>query len=122
MSDRREIRSALVCGGAGFIGSHIVEGLVERGAGVTVIDPCHPRTGGSPRNLEGFASRIQWRRDPIERLADLDDLVRGADAVVDAMGFTHHAEGMSEPALDHELNYAIHLTLISALNRQPRPL
>jgi UDP-glucose 4-epimerase len=120
MIEGGEVRSALVCGGAGFIGSHVVDALLERGVRVTVIDPCHPRTSGSPRNLAGVASRIEWLQDPVERVPELDAIVASADVVIDAMGFTHHAEGIREPRLDHELNYAIHLPLLEAVNRHPR--
>lgn len=117
-----ETRTVLVCGGAGFLGSHLVEGFVRAGMAVTVVDPCHPRTGGSPPNLEKVAGVITWRREGIEHLADLPEFLGGFDLVVDAMGFTHHHAGLQEPSLDHQLNYAIHLPLIEALNRTPRRL
>ena len=38
MSNHSDTKSALVTGGAGFIGSHIVDALVERGERVIVVD------------------------------------------------------------------------------------
>jgi UDP-glucose 4-epimerase len=45
-------RSTLVTGGAGFIGSHLVERLIARGDRVTVVDNL---STGSMRNLDGIA-------------------------------------------------------------------
>ena len=45
-----------VTGGAGFIGSHLVDALVERGARVTVLDDL---STGFERNLEGVRDRIR---------------------------------------------------------------
>ncbi|MGB5660166.1 MAG: NAD-dependent epimerase/dehydratase family protein, partial [Thermoanaerobaculia bacterium] len=38
MSERDDERTILVTGGAGFIGSHIVDGLIEQGHRVLVLD------------------------------------------------------------------------------------
>src|SRR5207248_8592098 len=47
-------RGVLVCGGAGFLGAHLVGGLITAGAQVVVVDPCIEGTGGSAKNLADF--------------------------------------------------------------------
>jgi nucleoside-diphosphate-sugar epimerase len=51
------VRSALVTGGAGFIGSHLVEALVAGGWRVTVLDDL---SSGRPSNLEPVAGRMKF--------------------------------------------------------------
>jgi len=51
------MRSFLVTGGAGFIGSHIAETLVRRGDRVRVLDNL---STGYLSNLEGFRDRIEF--------------------------------------------------------------
>ena len=51
------MRSFLVTGGAGFIGSHIAEALVRRGDRVRVLDNL---SSGFLANLDGFHDRIEF--------------------------------------------------------------
>ncbi len=56
------MKRALVTGGAGFVGSHLVRLLAERGVAVRVLD----RPGVNTVNLDGFAVDLRWGdvRDP----------------------------------------------------------
>jgi UDP-glucose 4-epimerase len=55
-------KSALVTGGAGFIGSHLVEALVDGGCRVTVLDDL---SSGWESNLASVAGRITFLRGSI---------------------------------------------------------
>ena len=115
-------RRVLVCGGAGFLGSHLVGALIAAGASVEVVDPCIPGSGGSARNLAPYADVISWRRTSSEDRSTLVSALNGCDLVFDAMGFTRHHVGIADPRFDLNLNYLSHLELALALNEVPRPL
>ncbi len=57
-----DFKSALVTGGAGFIGSHLVEALVAGGCRVTVLDDL---SSGRETNLAPVAGRISFMRGSI---------------------------------------------------------
>jgi UDP-glucose 4-epimerase len=71
---------ALVTGGAGFIGSHLVERLIERGDHVTVLDDL---STGRRENLAGVESRPEFEliEGTVLDAPLVDQLVRQADAV-----------------------------------------
>jgi len=68
-------RPVLVTGGAGFIGSHLVDALVERGARVRVLDNL---ATGNRANLEHRSGEIELR---VADLRDLDACRRACEGV-----------------------------------------
>ena len=63
---------ALVTGGAGFIGSHVVDALVERGDDVTIVDDL---STGKRENLEGPGSAADLVEADIRDARAMRDLV-----------------------------------------------
>lgn len=68
----------LVTGGAGFIGSHLVDRLVNEGHQVTIIDDL---STGSSTNLEAVANRVEFIQSKVSACADLEKIVRGCDGI-----------------------------------------
>jgi UDP-glucose 4-epimerase len=69
---------SLVTGGAGFIGSHLVEALVRAGDEVSVVDNLSTGRLENLRNVEGQVGFIQGSiMDPLL----VDELVSGADRI-----------------------------------------
>lgn len=71
-------KKILVTGGAGFIGSHIVDSLVREGAKVTVYDDF---SSGSMENLSVSKNRIRVIRGNILDLKKLLNACRGIDVI-----------------------------------------
>ena len=68
----------LVTGGAGFIGSHIVEYLVERGDDVTILDNLH---SGKMQNLSKINNNVNFVNGNIKDYKLLERLAKDSDGV-----------------------------------------
>jgi GDP-L-fucose synthase len=72
-------KKALVTGGAGFVGSYVVEQLLDRGASVTVADKI---ASGIPPNLAAVAPHIQLKQADLADLEQAKDCCRNQDVVI----------------------------------------
>ena len=90
---------AVVTGGAGFIGSHMVDLLLDRGFEVTVIDNL---AGGRKENIaqHGANSRFEFHEQDMCELAPASVLFRGAD-------YVFHFGGIGEivPSIEDPVKY-----------------
>jgi UDP-glucose 4-epimerase len=90
---------SVVTGGAGFIGSHMVDLLLERGHSVRVIDNL---AGGREANL------VQHAREPRLSL-DRRDIrtLRSDDSLFDGVGYVFHFAGIGDivPSIERPIDY-----------------
>jgi UDP-glucose 4-epimerase len=82
------MRNYLVTGGAGFIGSHLVQALLAGGNAVRVLDNF---STGRRENLEVFDGRLEVQE------GDLRDAARVGEAVQDVEVIFHEAAFVSAP-------------------------
>lgn len=71
----------LITGGAGFIGSHLAERLLDRGDRVVLLDNLSTGSVDNIRHLKSCA-RLQYHLDNIENRQLLAELVDDADVIV----------------------------------------
>jgi UDP-glucose 4-epimerase len=92
-----DVRRAIVTGGAGFIGSHLVDALLSRGVDVTVVDDF---STGREENLKGTSARVRVERGNVNETARLTDICRGADTVF-------HLAGLADivPSIERPMEY-----------------
>ena len=91
----------LVTGGAGFIGSNIVERLVASGEQVRVIDDL---SSGRLENLEHVKDEIEFIEGTICDAEATLDAVRGADYVLHLAARPSVMESINQPELGHRAN------------------
>ena len=67
-----------VTGGAGFIGSHLIKNLVERGNEVIVIDNLNT---GKKQNIEKISKKIDFFEVDIRDFSAIEDILKNVDGV-----------------------------------------
>lgn len=101
----------LVTGGAGFIGSHIAETLVRRGARVRIIDNF---STGKRSHMAAFAGKVQLMRADIRNLASCRRAVKGARYVIHQAAIRSVPKSMFKPTLSHDANATGTLNMLLA--------
>jgi nucleoside-diphosphate-sugar epimerase len=102
---------ALVTGGAGFIGSHIVEELLRIGASVCVLDNF---STGKRENLETFRGDLEIIEADLRDSEAIRSATRGVDLVFHLAAFISVPKSMLEPEACFNINVAGTNTLLDA--------
>jgi UDP-glucose 4-epimerase len=89
----------LVLGGGGFIGSHVVDALLERGHRVRVFE--RPRV---PQYRPCDGESLEWLEGDFQNSAIVSDAVRGVDAIVHLVSTTLPKTSNDDPEFDVQSN------------------
>jgi UDP-glucose 4-epimerase len=93
--------TALITGGAGFVGSHIVRRMLALDWDVVVLDDL---STGNPANLDAIASDIRFVRGDVCCLEDVRDAVKGCDAVFHQAALPSVPRSIADPINSHAVN------------------
>lgn len=109
------MRTSLVTGGAGFIGSHLVEHLVATGEQVRVLDDL---TTGNRQNLSGVAGRCQLIEGSVTDRTAVAQAVRGCDVVYHLAALPSVAQSVTDPLQSHEISATGTLNVLNAARHE----
>jgi nucleoside-diphosphate-sugar epimerase len=106
--------SALVTGGAGFIGSHLTQALAAGGCRVTVLDDL---SSGHVSNLEAVASRIRFIRGSICDWRLVEEAAAGCEAVFHLAAVVSVPKTAADPLGSAAINETGSLNVLEAARR-----
>lgn len=97
----KTISRALVTGGAGFIGSHLVDELVAKGCRVTVLDNL---STGHRHNIDGLGDQIEFVEGDIRDTQLLDQVIKGCEVVFHQAAVVSVTQSVQDPSHACEVN------------------
>ena len=111
-------KKILVTGGAGFIGSHTVDALLQRECEVTVLDNL---CSGQITNLSLNHPRLSFIEGDILEYPLVQELVSANDAVLHLAAIASVPFSLQEPIYTLQVNTQGHLHLLQAIHSAPQP-
>lgn len=110
-------RTTLVIGGAGFVGSNLVDNLLRDGHSVTILDSLSRR--GSERNLTWLrsqhgAAQLRFIQDDVRRFDAVRAAVEDADVIYHFAGQVAVTSSVEDPRTDFEINARGTLNVLEA--------
>lgn len=101
----------LVTGGAGFIGSHIVEALLAEGCRVRVVDNL---ATGRRSNLAHLEGRFEWIEGDLANFTVCRRAAEGVDCVFHEAAIPSVPRSVKEPLLSHESGPTATINMLEA--------
>jgi UDP-glucose 4-epimerase len=101
----------LVTGGAGFIGSHIVDALIERGHDVVVLDNL---SSGHRENLTQVMDRISFIEGDVRDPETCLTAAEGCDGIFHEAALVSVADSIARPCDNHDINISGTLNILEA--------
>jgi UDP-glucose 4-epimerase len=100
----------LVTGGSGFIGSHVVDKLVENGVTVRIFDMVYPEHWGD-------VDQVEFYKGSISNLSDVRMAINGVDAVVHMAAIANVNHVVEEPHYAESINVRGTMNVLEAMRK-----
>lgn len=94
-------KKALITGGAGFIGSHLAETLVNAGCEVSILDNL---STGSLSNIDHIKDKITFFQGDIQEPGLLTRYVKGCDIIFHQAALVSVPQSVEEPVISSMIN------------------
>ena len=105
----------LVTGGAGFIGSNLVEALVKKGHSVRIIDNF---SSGSLNNIKNFKKKIKILNHDISKSSSkLSKFFTKVDVVIHLAGIADIVPSIQNPKRYYEVNVTGTLNILDSARK-----
>lgn len=104
----------LVTGGAGFIGSHLVDRLVDAGIRVRILDNF---ATGSQENLADVSSSVELVTGDVRDPNLTSEVMTGVDTVFHLAALGSVSRSVEDPMMSHQVNVDGTLNLLLAAHR-----
>jgi nucleoside-diphosphate-sugar epimerase len=101
----------LVTGGAGFIGSHLVDALLKQGHAVRVLDNL---STGRRDNLAGSGDAVELIEGDVRSYHIVQQAVRGIDVVLHQAALPSVSRSVTDPITTNEVNITGTLNVLEA--------
>jgi UDP-glucose 4-epimerase len=101
-------RKCIIYGGAGFIGSHIADDLLQHKLDVTIFD----KLNASKRNIEHIYRKIKYLEGDFNNKVDISSSIKGHDYAIHLVSSTLPADSNLNPVYDVESNLVSSLYFI----------
>jgi UDP-glucose 4-epimerase len=108
------VRRNLVTGGAGFIGSHLVDALLANGESVRVLDDF---SSGNPANLPGNHRQLELIHGSIAQLEVVERAAADCEVVYHLAAVASVTKSVENPILSHEVCATGTLHVLDAARR-----
>ena len=105
----------LVTGGAGFIGSHIVDSLVQDGNDVRVLDNL---SSGHRENLKGVSDKIEFIEGDVRDPDVCINAAKGCDGIFHEAALVSVVDSIERPRDNHDINITGTMNILEAARVQ----
>ena len=102
------MKSVVIVGGSGFIGTHVAQRLTAAGLKVTVFDLVEPRKG----------SHAQAVRGDVFKAEEIEAGIRGSETVIDLVGLADIGECQKHPDRSFRLNVDSLIRILEAARKE----